>query len=100
MDILSKYQEPPQESLEIIQHHHGSLNGQGFSESGTAKLSKNSQVFIIANEFVTELLKYRKSKSRPKPILETLYEKYPNPKMISVLKALEKTLKKGKTHGP
>jgi HD-GYP domain-containing protein (c-di-GMP phosphodiesterase class II) len=93
--FLRKHPEAPTGVDEIIKHHHGASNGKGFSIN-IDKLPDLSKIFIIAHEFVLELVKYKENGGDAKPIVEGLYKKYPSPEATIIIKALEKTLKKKK----
>jgi HD-GYP domain-containing protein (c-di-GMP phosphodiesterase class II) len=94
--MIRKHPEAPLGVDELIKHHHGSQNGKGFSSAQTIKLPNLSQVLIVANEFVKELMVYKEQGGRPTPIVDVLYKRYPHPELIIIIKALEKTLRKSK----
>lgn len=91
--LFRKYPETPEGVEEIIKNHHGSQNGKGFSLS-VEPLSQLSKVFIVAHQFVIELLLFKEKGGVAKPIIEDLYKMYPQHDMIIIIKSLEKTLKK------
>ncbi len=93
--LIRKHPEAPLGVDEIIKHHHGSLNGKGFS-SAIEKLPNLSKIFIIAHNFVFELLRFKEYGGKAKPITDELYKRYPHPDVVVIIKALEKTLKKKK----
>ena len=82
-------------SDEIIRHHHGAINGKGFSND-IEKLPDLSKIFIIANHFVLELIRFKETGGQPRSVTEELYKRYPNPEATIIIKSLEKTLKKKK----
>ncbi len=94
-DLVINHPEAPIGSDDIIRHHHGSVHGKGFSNV-IDKLPDLSKVFIIAHNFVLELIKYKEdgSGSEPKPITDELYKRYPSADALIIIKSLEKTLKK------
>jgi len=93
--MIRKHPEAPIDVDTIIKCHHGAINGKGFSTTSGPKLSSLSKVFIIACDFVHQLLEYKQDASgKPKPIVEELKAKYKGQDMAIVIKALEKTLKK------
>ncbi len=91
--LIRKHPEAPIDVDTIIKNHHGTTNGKGFSTSDMSKLPLESQVFIIACEFVRELLDFKERGGKPSPIVDQLYKNYSSPEMIKVIKALEKTLR-------
>lgn len=91
--LIRKDPDAPQGADEIIKHHHGSTNGKGFSNT-IEKLPDLSKIFIIAHNFVLELINFKESGGEPKPITEELYKRYPSAEIGIIIKALEKTLKK------
>ena len=93
--LIRHYPEAPLDIDNIIKHHHGSPNGKGFSVTGQdSKFDLLSLVFIIAVEFVNELMSYKVKGGTPKPVIEELRKKYTSEETISIIDALEKTLKK------
>jgi len=92
--LIRKHPEAPLGVDDIVKHHHGSMNGKGFSTANVTKLTSLQQIFLISAEFVKELMAYRERGGKPTPIIEELYQKYPTPDMVSVIKALETTLKR------
>lgn len=92
--LIRKHPEAPLGVDEIVKLHHGAMNGKGFSTANVAKMNSLQQIFLISAEFVKELMAFRERGGKPKPIIEELYQKYPTPEMISVIKALETTLKR------
>jgi hypothetical protein len=92
--LIRKHPEAPLGVDEIVKLHHGAMNGKGFSTANVAKMNTLSQIFLISAEFVKELMDFRERGGKPTPIIEELYQKYPTPEMISVIKALETTLKR------
>lgn len=92
--LISKHPEAPLGVGDIVKHHHGAMNGKGFSSANVSKLTALQQIFLISSEFVKELMAYRERGGKPTPIIEELYQKYPSPDMVTVIKALETTLKK------
>jgi len=93
--LIRHYPEAPLDIDNIIKHHHGSPNGKGFSVTGQeGKFDELSLIFIIAVEFVNELMSYKIKGGTPKPVIEELRSKYTNEESILIIDALEKTLKK------
>lgn len=92
--LIRKHPEAPIGVDEIVKHHHGSMNGKGFSTANVSKLTELQQIFLISSEFVKELMDYREKGGKPTPIIDELYKKYPTPDMVTVIKALEQTLKR------
>lgn len=93
--LIRHYPEAPLDIDNIIKHHHGSPNGKGFSVTGQeSKFDQHSLIFIIAVEFVNELMSYKVKGGTPKPVIEELRSKYTNPDSLLIIDALEKTLKK------
>lgn len=93
--LIRKHPEAPNGVDEIIKHHHGAVNGKGFSNT-IEKLPLLSQIFIIAHHFVLELVNYKEKGGEARPIVENLYQRFTNPSVHHVIRALEKTLKKKK----
>ena len=91
--LIRKHPECPIDVDTIIKHHHGSQNGKGFSTINATKVPEIAKIFIIATEFVKELMSFKERGGKPTPIVDNLYKKYSTPDMILVIKALEKTLK-------
>lgn len=94
--LVQKNHEAPFGIDEIIKNHHGSSNGKGFGQMNIGKMSLHSQIFIIACEFVKELLIFKEKGGKPSPIIDEMYKKYKDPETVKVIKALEFTLKKSK----
>lgn len=94
--LVQKNPEAPFGIDEIIKCHHGASNGKGFGQMNIGKLSMLSQIFIIACEFVKELLVFKERGGKPSPIIDEMYKKYKDPETVKVIKALEQTLKKSK----
>jgi HD-GYP domain-containing protein (c-di-GMP phosphodiesterase class II) len=92
--LITNHPEAPAEVSEIIKTHHGSLNGKGFAITNANRLTGLSKIFFIACEFVKELMEFKEKGGKPAPIIENLYQKYPDPEMTKVIKALEMTLRK------
>ena len=90
---ISSHPEAPEGVAEIIKHHHGSINGKGFSIANSHKIDSLSKIFLISREFVKELLAYKEQGGKPAPIIQELFKKYPDEDMVKAIKALEKTLK-------
>ena len=93
--LVKNHPDAPTGADEIIRHHHGAFNGKGFSNS-IEKLPDLSKVFIIAHQFVLELIRFKEMGGEPRPITEELFKRYPAPEVAVVIHALEKTLKKKK----
>lgn len=93
--LIKNHPDAPTGVEDIIRHHHGAFNGKGFSNS-IEKLPDLSKVFIIAHNFVLELIKFKEVGGEPKPITEELFKRYPSPEVAVIIRALEKTLKKKK----
>jgi response regulator RpfG family c-di-GMP phosphodiesterase len=93
--LIKNHPEAPLDADEIIRHHHGALNGKGFS-SAIDELPDLSKIFIIAHHFVLELIKYKECGGGPRPVTEELFRRYPGPGIAIIIKALERTLKKKK----
>jgi HD-GYP domain-containing protein (c-di-GMP phosphodiesterase class II) len=91
--LIRKYPNAPSGIDEIIKHHHGAINGKGFSLS-LEKLPDLSKIFIIAHHFVLELICFKETGAAPKPIIEELYHLYKGPEITLIIKALETTLRK------
>ena len=92
-NLIRKHPESPPGVDEIIKNHQGTSNGKGFSNS-IDKLSNLSKIFIIAHQFVLELLRFKEIGGEPKPITEELYKRYPGADIAIIIKSLELTLKK------
>lgn len=93
--LIKNHPEAPIGADEIIRHHHGAFNGKGFSNS-IDRLPDLSKIFIVAHNFVMELVKFKENGGEPKPITEELFKRYPSADIAIIIKALEKTLKKKK----
>lgn len=91
--IIRKLPDTPLGADEIIMNHHGALNGVGFSDS-IEKLPDLSKVFVIAHNFVLNLILFKEKGGEPKPITEELYKRYPGTEAAVIIKSLERTLKK------
>ena len=93
--LIKNHNEAPIGTEEIIRHHHGAFNGKGFSNT-IEKLPDLSMIFIIAHNFVLELVRFKELGGEPKPITEELLKRYPSAESTVIIKALERTLKKKK----
>ncbi|PIK15699.1 hypothetical protein [Halobacteriovorax sp. JY17] len=91
--LIRKHPEAPIDVDTIIKNHHGTTNGKGFSTNSMNKLPQESKIFIIACEFVRELLDFKERGGKPHPIVDELYKTYSSPEMVKIIKALEKTLR-------
>lgn len=94
--LIHSHPESPFGSEAIIRHHHGALNGKGFSNE-IENLPELSRIFIVAHHFVLELMKFKENGGEPRPITEELYKRYPTKNMAVIIKSLETTLKKKKS---
>ena len=92
-NLIRNHLDSPPGVDEIIKNHHGTSNGKGFSNS-IGKLSNLSKVFIIAHQFILDLLRFKELGGEPKPITEGLYNRYPGDDVAIIIKSLEFTLKK------
>ena len=92
--LIRKHPECPIDVDTIIKYHHGSKNGKGFSTLNVSGLPKITKVFLIAAEFVKELMNFKEEGGKPRPIVKALHAKYSSPDMTEVINALEETLKK------
>lgn len=92
--MLGNNPEAPEGVGDIIKHHHGSINGKGYSTTGAVKLPRLSKIFLIACEFSSELLAYKETGGPPRPIIKNLYQKFPDEEIAKVIHVLELTLKK------
>jgi HD-GYP domain-containing protein (c-di-GMP phosphodiesterase class II) len=92
--LIRKHPESPIDVDTIIKYHHGSQNGKGFSTLNVSKLPEIARIFIIATEFVKELMSFKEKGGKPTPIVENLYKKFSSGDMLGIIKALEQTLKK------
>jgi HD-GYP domain-containing protein (c-di-GMP phosphodiesterase class II) len=91
--LVQKNPEAPIGVDEVMRCHHGSFNGKGFSVQ-CQKLSNLAQVFVVASEFVKELLLFKEEGGKPRPIIDELYKRFTSPEMTLITRALESTLKK------
>lgn len=91
--LVGRHPDVPKGVVEIIRNHHGAMNGKGFTITEPEKLSGMDKIFFIACEFVKQLLAYKESGGKPAPIIDSLFERYTDPEMVKVIKALELTLK-------
>jgi hypothetical protein len=93
--LIHKYPNIPKEVEQLIKEHHGISHGLGFSNDIDI-LTIKSKVFIIAHEFVLNLIKYKDNKSAPRSLSEELYKKFPTASSVKIIKALEQSLIKKK----
>ncbi|CBW26550.1 hypothetical protein BMS_1718 [Halobacteriovorax marinus SJ] len=91
--LIRKHPEAPIDVDTIIKNHHGTTNGKGFSTGTIDKLPLESKIFIVACEFVRELLDFKEKGGKPHPIVDELYKTYSSKDMVRVIKALESTLR-------
>jgi hypothetical protein len=98
--LIGRYPNIPAGVEKIIKEHHGIGHGLGFSYY-IEDFSTLSKVFIIAHEFVVELIKYKDNKSskesQKRPLSEELYQRFPGTSCTKIIKALEQSLIKKKT---
>lgn len=94
--LIRQNVEAPEDVDVLIKHHHGALNGKGFSVTHSQEIPGQAKIFLIACEFVKQLLYFKEKGGAPAPIVDELYKKYPDDEMKKVIKALESTLKKKK----
>jgi hypothetical protein len=92
--ILAKHTEAPEGAADIIKHHHGSLNGKGYSTTGANKIPRLSKIFLVSCEFSSELLAYKEHGGPPRPIIKNLFQKFQDEEIAKVIHVLELTLKK------
>ncbi len=78
----------PIEVSRLVKQHHGSVDGAGFETKLSPKITNLSMVFIVAEEFAMEILKKKELKIDVKQSLEAINEKYDNPKISKIIKAL------------
>lgn len=93
--LIEKHAEAPAGVDELIRHHHATINGIGFGVT-IKDLPDLSKVFIIANQFVFELLQFKEKGGEPKSLIDELFKRYPGMEVAIIIKSLEKTLKKVK----
>ncbi|MDD0852897.1 hypothetical protein HBN50_07310 [Halobacteriovorax sp. GB3] len=91
--IIRKHPEAPLDVDTIIKNHHGTSNGKGFAVNNKGEFPKLSLIFIVAVEFTNELLSFKDSGRKPRPIVDILKEKYDLDNMKDIIHALEKTIK-------
>lgn len=89
--LIYKYPNVPKGVEDLIMQHHGVAHGLGFSNN-IEELSMTSQVFIIAHDFVLEILKYKENKTIPHSISADLRKKYPSKSCAKIIGALEHSL--------
>ncbi len=95
-EILLKHPTLPLIVSTVVKEHHGSINGKGFPEAIDPKLNQYSKIFLVAESFALELLKYRyknAGQDRPAPIVHELYKRFESDEMKSIVKKLEMALK-------
>ncbi len=93
--LIKNYPEILPGSDEIIRHHHGSFTGKGFSND-IEKLPDLSKIFIVANHFVLELVRFKQNGGQPRSVTEELYKRYTSADASIIIRSLEKTLRKKK----
>jgi len=94
--LITQNSEAPFGVDEIIKGHHGAINGKGFARQKVEKLGILAQIFMIASEFVRELLAFKEGGGKASPIIDEMYKKYDDPTIEKIIHALEKTLKQSK----
>jgi hypothetical protein len=94
--LIYKYPNVPKGVEDLIMEHHGVPFGFGFTNN-IEELSMTSQVFIIAHDFVLEILKYKENKTIPRSITADLHKKYPGKSCTKIINALEHSLIQKKT---
>ena len=94
VEMLKKYPNFPDRSKDMILHHHGSLDGKGFSSTDFDKFSDINKIFFISCEFAKEFLSFNNKKEKKlTPITDKLREKYIDPGIAKAITALEISLK-------
>jgi hypothetical protein len=93
--LVDNYPNIPSGVEKLILEHHGTTHGLGFSLD-IETFSTISKVFIIAHDFVLEMIKYKENKTVPRSLSEDLYTRYPTPSCVKIIKALEQSLIKKK----
>ena len=92
-EIVKKHPEAPLGTSDIILHHHGANAGKGFSNQ-IEKLPLGSKIFLVAHNFVLELVRFKELGGDPRPITVELHRRYSSPDMTTIIKSLETALKK------
>jgi hypothetical protein len=92
-EIVKKHPEAPIGSSDLILHHHGAGTGKGFSNQ-IEKLPLGSKIFLVAHNFVLELVRFKELGGDPRPITVELHRRYSSADMTAIIKALETALKK------
>lgn len=93
--LIYKYPNVPKGVEDLIMQHHGVEHGLGFNNN-IEDLSMTSQIFIIAHDFVLEILKYKEHKTIPHSISADLHKKFPSSTCTKIINALEQSLIKKK----
>lgn len=77
-NIVGSFKFVPEDVASIIREHHGSLKGIGFQSHLSIAVSPISQMFIVVEDFVDEILKLHKAPEKKdiQQILEKLRPKY------------------------
>lgn len=93
-DQLEKFSHIPSEVIKIVRHHHGSVEGKGFSRELKAISSLQSLVFLLAEEVSFAIIKRERSSINLGEILEGISHKYQyNEKLDKLIEQFEKNLK-------
>jgi response regulator RpfG family c-di-GMP phosphodiesterase len=95
--LIYKYPNVPKGVEELIMQHHGVNLGLGFSID-IDSLPTLSKVFIIAHDFVLELLKYKENKTVPHSLSADLHKRFPKRSCTKIINALEQSLNKKKVN--
>lgn len=90
-EIVKDFSQVPIGVDQIILQHHGSLNGVGISKERSLdnRLSPLAIVFIVVEEFVSQLIK--KEGAKPLDIIQSLSSVYEKGKEKKVLEAIKKS---------
>jgi hypothetical protein len=94
--LVDTYPIIPSGVEKLIIEHHGTTHGLGFSID-IESFSTISKVFIIAHDFVLEIIKYKENKTVPRSLSENMYKRFPTPTCTKIIKALEQSLIKNKS---
>ena len=98
--FVKQYPDIPYGADTLIKHHHGAIDGTGFS-TDIAKLPEQSRILAVSSDFARLFLRFldgggHDDENKDNNILEALHKKYSSPGAMPTLRLLDKVIHKKK----
>ena len=94
-NLVQQYGDVPRGADLLIKHHHGSLDGIGFSIN-IGRLPELSRIFVVASDFVHQFFSIKEKGVKSPPIIKVIEQKYASGGKLTTeaLEVLNKALQK------